>query len=437
MNKVLSILLLLGVAFSFITIVNAVAPNPGHTWSEVGDVLVGLTTQVTGTLPIANGGTGQTTAAAAFDAIVPLTTKGDLITTTNGTNATPLGVGAPGQVLTASTTAATGLAWATSAGGGGTPAGADTNIQFNNAGAFGASNAFVWNNATNDFRLLGVDTGITLTGITNEPPTPAAGDLHIYSKSVGGRMVPKWLGPSGVDTSFQSSFAFNRISMMIPSGTGTTVPQVWGTTVTSVGTLSHPVLAATSFLTSIRRFILTSATTAGSLLSQRQAQLMTWRGNAAGRGGFYFTTRFNLTTLAAGNRAFVGLADSIAAPTNVDPTTSTTPGKIGVAINANTGNWNWVNNVTGTAPTVTALGASFPVNVTDMYELVIYSTPNGTSITYRFNNLSTGAQTANTVVSTNIPANTTFLAPLFWMTNNAAASAVAMGTSGWYLESDN
>ncbi|OHA79557.1 MAG: hypothetical protein A2747_03915 [Candidatus Yonathbacteria bacterium RIFCSPHIGHO2_01_FULL_44_41] len=58
-NKTLTALLLLGVAFSVITVVNAVAPNPGHTWSEVGDVLVDLTAQVTGILPVANGGTGS------------------------------------------------------------------------------------------------------------------------------------------------------------------------------------------------------------------------------------------------------------------------------------------------------------------------------------------------------------------------------------------
>ena len=40
---------------------------------------VGLTTHVSGTLPIANGGTGQTSAVAAFDALSPATTLGDII----------------------------------------------------------------------------------------------------------------------------------------------------------------------------------------------------------------------------------------------------------------------------------------------------------------------------------------------------------------------
>lgn len=46
---------------------------------------IGLTTHVSGTLAIANGGTGQTTQTAAFDALSPLTTSGDTIFH-NGTN---------------------------------------------------------------------------------------------------------------------------------------------------------------------------------------------------------------------------------------------------------------------------------------------------------------------------------------------------------------
>jgi len=75
---------------------------------------VSLTAGVTGTLPIANGGTGQTTAAAAFNALSPITSTGDLIIG-NGTNsATRLAIGTNGYVLTSNGTTA---AWAASTGG--------------------------------------------------------------------------------------------------------------------------------------------------------------------------------------------------------------------------------------------------------------------------------------------------------------------------------
>jgi hypothetical protein len=70
---------------------------------------------VAGTLAIGSGGTGQTTAGAAFNALSPITTTGDLIIG-NGTNsATRLAVGANGYLLTSNGTTAT---WAAAPAGG-------------------------------------------------------------------------------------------------------------------------------------------------------------------------------------------------------------------------------------------------------------------------------------------------------------------------------
>lgn len=57
-----------------------------------------LTTGVTGTLPIGNGGTGQITASAAFDALSPTTTRGDLIFR-NATTNTRLAASTAGYLL--------------------------------------------------------------------------------------------------------------------------------------------------------------------------------------------------------------------------------------------------------------------------------------------------------------------------------------------------
>ena len=91
---------------------------------------VSLTTQVSGTLPIANGGTGQTTATAAFDALAPTTTKGDLIAS-DGTDNVRVPVGTNGYVLTADSTAASGVAWAAGGGGGSVSVSNDTSTSTN------------------------------------------------------------------------------------------------------------------------------------------------------------------------------------------------------------------------------------------------------------------------------------------------------------------
>lgn len=94
---------------------------------------VSLTTNVSGTLPIGSGGTGQTTASAAINALLPSQTgNSGKYLTTNGTSAS----------------------WSTVSGGG-SPGGSNTQIQFNNSGSFGGSSNLIWNN-TNGY--LGVGT---------------------------------------------------------------------------------------------------------------------------------------------------------------------------------------------------------------------------------------------------------------------------------------
>jgi len=73
---------------------------------------VNLATEVTGTLPIANGGTGQTSQTPAFDALAPTTTKGDLIVH-DGTDNIRVAVGTNDQFLVADSTQASGVRWST------------------------------------------------------------------------------------------------------------------------------------------------------------------------------------------------------------------------------------------------------------------------------------------------------------------------------------
>jgi fibronectin-binding autotransporter adhesin len=85
----------------------------------------GTASNVTGTVAIANGGTGQTTAANAFNALSPLTTLGDILYEETGAVAARLPIGTTGQVLTVSGGKP---AWAT---GGGSPTPASVSDQAN------------------------------------------------------------------------------------------------------------------------------------------------------------------------------------------------------------------------------------------------------------------------------------------------------------------
>lgn len=64
----------------------------------------------TGTVPITQGGTGQITKTAAFNALSPNTTKGDL-EVHNGTDNVRIGVGTNEQYLVADSTQSSGIKW--------------------------------------------------------------------------------------------------------------------------------------------------------------------------------------------------------------------------------------------------------------------------------------------------------------------------------------
>lgn len=84
------------------TVGNTVASFSGGTTGLLPSSATTGAVTLSGTLAIANGGTGQTTAAAAFNALAPTTTAGDIIYN-NGTTNTRLAVGTTGQALVVST----------------------------------------------------------------------------------------------------------------------------------------------------------------------------------------------------------------------------------------------------------------------------------------------------------------------------------------------
>lgn len=290
--------------------------------------------------------------------------------------------------------------------------------------------------------LSGVVPALSMEA-TTDPSTPGAGQLVFYAKSIGGRIMPKWVGPSGVDTPVQPFLAGNKVCRWNPSGNSNAVPGVDGyLALTAVGTATARAVATTNTFSRMRRIGYVSAATAGSLVSLRHAVGQISIGDGSGFAGFHKVTRFGCSDAAtvAGARQFLGISASGSAPTNVEP--STLVNCIGVGHGAADTNLKiFYGGSAAQAPI--DLGANFPVNTlsVDMYEFSLFSPPNQNGVVYwRVVRLNTGHVAEGVLPignGVNLPSTTTLLVPLWaYRTNNTTALAVALDIVSDYFETD-
>lgn len=273
-------------------------------------------------------------------------------------------------------------------------------------------------------------------------PSPPTGAITMYAKSVGGRIMPKWIGPSGVDTPIQPFLGGNAIGYWRPPGSSTAVPGILGYgALTAVGTATTRAVTTTNTFTRMRRLGYVSASTAGALASIRQTVTQITVGDGT-NGGFHKVTRFGISDAAtvAGARMFIGISATTSAPTNVEP--STLLNCFGVGHGASDTNLK-IYYGGSSAQTPIDLGSDFPINAgsADAYELVLFSPPNENgTIKWRVTRLGTAFTASGTVNGSGgviLPATTTLLSYMWgYRTNNATALAVGLDLVSDYIETD-
>jgi hypothetical protein len=282
------------------------------------------------------------------------------------------------------------------------------------------------------FQLSPTLGAITLNAVA-DPSTPSAGQMAFYSKAIAGRLMPKWKGPSGLDTAVQPAVFSNSVMFQSP-GAGTAVTVVGMAAPAATGTVSHPNPASGSGLVgTMRRSRVTSAATASSMAYLRNASVYVARGDAADQGGFFFAMRFALQSTLAGKTVIMGLSN------NTSLAVGQVPGALvnSLFVGADTGDANLSFYYSGVgAPTKVALGANFPKNdLTAVYELMLFCGPNAGSVHWRVVRLDTG-DTVEGEVSINIPAGSVYLSPVSFVANFGVATVVIFDVMRVYMETD-
>ena len=230
------------------------------------------------------------------------------------------------------------------------------------------------------------------------------------------------------------------MALVLPPGNGTGINQL-AFTVTATGTATTANVSTTNLHTYMRRldYLVTTASATAVAGLRNNALQWTLGAPSAGNGGFHMIMRWGPATgvATATHRAFAGMRGSVAAPTDVNPSTLTN--LCGMGYDAADTNIQFMyNDGSGTATKVD-LGASFPKPTADrttVYEVALFAPPGTTqSLSYEVRNLGTGALATGTV-TTDLPATTQLLAPYAYMSVGGTSSVIGLSLMSLYIETD-
>lgn len=272
------------------------------------------------------------------------------------------------------------------------------------------------------------------------PAAPAANRVRLFRRRLAGRDLPAYLGASGLSRALQSSIALGKIGVWQPAGNSTTVPGLFGMiALTALGTATNRGITSTNALTRQKRLGYVSAAAINSFAGIRLGASQMTTGDGAGLGGFDVVLHFAITdaVLVANARTFVGVSNSNAAPTDVEPSTLTSC--VGVGHGAADTNLR-IYYGGSTAQTPIDLGAGFTNSLNIPYRLALSSPPNiANVINYEVTRLDTNATVSGTLTggSAIIPQSNMLLTPIqIWRSTNSSVTAVALDIGALYVETD-
>lgn len=219
------------------------------------------------------------------------------------------------------------------------------------------------------------------------PALPSVGKLRFYAKSLGGRMMLRQLGPSGLSTPLQPSFFQNFITLIGPSAS--TALSTIGNTVASVGTISHPNPSeAYGYMANVA-----SASTANATAGVGTSGTL-WLRGALGGGGFFFAARlafpdasYSEGGAATGTRLFIGMtSNTMANAVTVNAPSGSNCGFQRLHVNGSTTDTNW-HFYTSNGVSIDRADTGLEFLPGKIYDAYIFCPPSGNVISWRIDNL--------------------------------------------------
>ena len=268
------------------------------------------------------------------------------------------------------------------------------------------------------------------------PLAPPAGMLKLYARRRAGRLLPEFIGPSGLDSALQPALFGNRMTIWMP-GTGTTVAINFGVswTARNAGTgaaQAHPALANTNNLTAMRRATFGTGTTATGSSGIQSSATVAFRGNTDGRGGFFYYARLGIETFASDMRVMVGLSALNAALAG-EPSAQNNS----LIIGKDSTDTNWqVMARNGSTTTKTDVGLAMAAG--QVLDFGMFCKANDNKVTVRVVDPTPGGAVYldDVELTATLPVNTTFLYMHAQNQSTTGTTAKLLALIGKYLETD-
>lgn len=316
---------------------------------------------------------------------------------------------------------------------------ADQGILFNNAGTVSSDASLQYHYSTQVAHLAGSSSQIWMSGVSVTPASSATSTLSFYSKSIAGRMMPKVIGPYGIEYALQPSMFQQNITYW---KSGTSAAGRWeNTDGYNAGTYSTALPSPNTIYNSIKRSVYkTSSGTANLQAGQSGVELLFTRSSTAGIGGFFFFARVGVELWASSTRYLVGLTTR----PNLDICTSnisTYLNTLGFYLDSGSTSWKFYHSSTGTGTSETIAGLS-PLSSGATtnglgYDMYIYCPSNTNTVYYRLDEINNASTIIASSVTNHLPNSTAFMRPTAMCGNlNTSNNAAQIGVVTIYCESD-
>ncbi len=265
--------------------------------------------------------------------------------------------------------------------------------------------------------------------------TPSAGYMGFFAKKIGGRLMPAFVGSSGLASVLQPHTARNGWMQWIPAGTGTTIQATGAAALTATGTATAATYAVTYLHTRGRRLDYLVTTAATTAVAGFRIATNAFRGQE----GYHMIFRVSPATggTVGTRRFFCGMTGSTAAPTDVNPSTLTNI--LGFGYDSADTNWQMMVNDGAGSATKTDTGIARPsTDRPSIYTISIFVPPGGGEARLQFiDEGNPGSSSYYNVATTDIPSATQTMGPRGYHSVGGTSSVVGITLFSGYMETDN